>query len=231
MSPRRLDLTSISPRHRACNSATLQPRGASPKPGYYLHVGLHWAQAGQEQHCAGADFSPHRPRPLPFPLQPPLATELSCVCLLLCRPRFPAATSLRLSLPPDPLLLAWAALLCGRAKSPTPFLCGITMAAGVSPAAPASPVAPSDAILPPERGQPVPEAFWGRVGTPYGGLEASLLGKQLPGPPRGELRLGLSEAKEVEGGTWGEARGKERSGAWDKRFRLWVTPRGGIWAG
>lgn len=75
----------------------------------------------------------------------------------------------------------------------------------------------------------MPEAFWGRVGIPYGGLEASLLGKQLPGPPRGELRLGLSEAKEVEesGGT----RREERSGAWDKRFRLWVTPRGGIWAG
>lgn len=67
-----------------------------------------------------------RPHPLLFPIQPPRDTELSCVCLL-WRPRFAAAASPRLSPSPAPLP---DGLLCGSAESPTPFLCGITMAAG-----------------------------------------------------------------------------------------------------
>lgn len=84
-----------------------------------------------------------RPHPLLFPIQPPRDTELSCVCLL-WRPRFAAAASPRLSPSPAPLP---DGLLCGSAESPTPFLCGITMAAGVSLPAPAIRVAVSDAIL------------------------------------------------------------------------------------
>uniref|UniRef100_A0A4X1VNB2 Elongation factor 1-gamma n=1 Tax=Sus scrofa TaxID=9823 RepID=A0A4X1VNB2_PIG len=80
-------------------------------------------------HCAGASFfrASRQAPPPSFSLQRPRDTELSCVCPL-CRPRFTAAVSPRLS--PSPLPSLPDGLLCGSAESPTPFLCGITMAAG-----------------------------------------------------------------------------------------------------
>lgn len=90
-------------------------------------------------------FSAQANKPHPFfPIHPPRYTQLSCVCRL-CRLRFPAAVSPRLS--PFPLPSRPDGLLCGSTESPTPFLCGITMAAGVSLPALALQVTLSDAIL------------------------------------------------------------------------------------
>lgn len=102
-------------------------------------------RASRESHCASANSSAQASRPHPslFPIQLLQDTELSCVCLL-CRLRFAAAVSPRLSPSPPPLP---DGLLCGSAESPTPFLCGITMAAGVSLPALAIQLAVSDAIL------------------------------------------------------------------------------------
>lgn len=58
-----------------------------------------------------------RPHPLLFPIQPPRETELSCVCLL-CRPRFAAAISPRLS-PSPPLSLT--AYFAAAPRAPPPF--------------------------------------------------------------------------------------------------------------
>lgn len=106
------------------------------------------ATSGRElamPHCAGASFfrASRQAPPPSFSIQRPRDTELSCVCPL-CRPRFTAAVSPRLS--PSPLPSLPDGLLCGSAESPTPFLCGITMAAGVSLPALAIQVTVSDAI-------------------------------------------------------------------------------------
>lgn len=83
--------------------------------------------------------------PTPCFFQLGAAGDGTVVRVPLCRPRFPAAVSARLSLYPLPCLPG--GLLCGSTDSPTPFLCGITMAAGVSLPALVIQVTPSTAIL------------------------------------------------------------------------------------
>lgn len=128
---------------------------------FYLHVGT---RIGPPPSPRRRELFPRRPQaPPPVSFQLPRDTELSCVSPL-CRPRFPAAVSPRLSPPPHPHRSLPDGLLCGSAEGPTPFLCGITMAAGVSLPALAIQVTLSDAILcrsGSSRRQRVSGAEWG----------------------------------------------------------------------
>lgn len=137
-------------RRWAGSCATLLLRGGFPARSHSprLPPRLLLPPSGRElvmPHCAGASFfrASRQAPPPSFSIQRPRDTELSCVCPL-CRPRFTAAVSPRLS--PSPLPSLPDGLLCGSAESPTPFLCGITMAAGVSLPALAIQVTVSDAI-------------------------------------------------------------------------------------
>lgn len=102
-------------------------------------------RASREPRCAGASFFRAGQR-----APPPFSNSSAAGCRTVVRmpslpSRFPASVSPQLSRSPLPSLPD--GLLCGSAESPTPFLCGITMAAGVSLPALAIRVTLSDAIL------------------------------------------------------------------------------------
>lgn len=154
----------------------------APSLGLGLAIPERWAS--QVPHCAGAStFRACQQAPPPFSSTaaavygtvvrtPSMPSSLSGCCFFTALPFLPPSFPL-----PD-------GLLYGSTESPTPFLCGITMAAGVSLPALAIQVTLSDAILCPSgtsRGQRSSGAEWG----PGSGSKDRPVGKQGFQAPEG----------------------------------------------